>query len=140
MFQINLYRQASVWMFDDTTRSIKAEPFVCGASEMIQKYLDRKGDGRIKDVLIEFSLEPLNNADIILTYIKKHKPLKLVQLQDNFGEFMSNHLSNVSYIEDDNAKPTSADYTDQEGDVCWLCPAQLKFFGKVADTIYARFI
>ena len=49
------------------------------------------------------------------------------------------HISNtVSLRYDKSKKPTSAYYTDQEGDKLWLCPAQIKFFGAVADTIYAK--
>lgn len=144
VFEITLYRHGSTWLFDDDTRGIKAEPFVMGASEVIQKYLDRKGLGkRKKGVIVEFSTELIDNADLVLTCIKKHRPMKLSETQRRFGNATHVHLSNVSSLFnfeiDENAEPTSADYIDQEGQQCWLCPAQLKFFGSVADVIYARF-
>lgn len=144
MFSINLYREDTTWLFDDESRLIKAEPFVMGASEVIQKYLNRKGLGSLdKGVTVEFSLEPIDNPDLVLTCTKKCFPLKLAETKARFGKHATAHLSNISslfkYEEDTNAEPTSAWYVDQEGDECWLCPAQLKFFGSVADTIYARF-
>ena len=144
MFSIDLYREEGTWLFDDESRNIKAEPFVMGASEVIQRYLDRKGLGSLdKGVEIEFSLEPIDNPDIVLNCTKKCFPLKLAETKAKFGKHTATHLNNISslfkYEEDTSAEPTSAYYVDQEGDECWLCPAQLKFFDVVADTIYARF-
>lgn len=140
-FIINLYRIETTWFFDDKDRNITAEPFVCGASEMISKYLKRKGKSDEKsNILVEFSTEPIENADITLTCIEKHRPMLMSVLKAKFGSLVYNHLDNIEWEEDLNAEPTSADYIDQEGDECWLCPAQLKFFGKVADNIYAKFI
>ena len=140
MFTIQIYRRGKTWLFDDATRNIKAEPFVCGASELIQKYLDRKGLGRRrKNIPVVFSTEPFDNAECILTCTEKCYPLTMGQMSKTFGSYLMNHLSNVSLGYDKTKEPTSAHYIDQEGQQCWLCPAQLKFFGQVADTIYAKF-
>ncbi len=130
MFVINAYRQGKTWMFDDKQRELFAEPFVLGASELIQKYLDRKGmKQRRKNVQLLFSLQPFPEADVTLTCTEKCYPY--IQLYNG---------TNTSYKldVDFNNQPTSAYYTDQEGSKCWLCPAQLKFFGTVADVIYAK--
>jgi hypothetical protein len=140
LFKILIYRQGKTWMFDDKERNIQAEPFVCGASELIQKHLRKKGLGRRKkNVSITFSTQEIGEADIVLTVTEKCYPMKIGKMQDLFGGHLMTHISNtVSLGYDKTKNPTSAYYIDQEGDQCWLCPAQLKFFGQVADTIYAR--
>jgi hypothetical protein len=124
MFVINAYRQGKTWMFDDKQRGLVAEPFVLGASELIQKYLDRKGmKRRRRNVQLLFSLQPFPEAEVILTCVEKCYPYVL-------------HLEKQKKTY--KKAPTSAYYTDQDSHLCWLCPAQLKFFGSVADVIYAK--
>jgi hypothetical protein len=107
LFEISLYRIGKTWFFDDKDREIIREPFVAGASEIIQKYLNKKGLGRRrKNISIIFSTTWIPNWDIHLVCTEK-------------------------------CGKTSAYYKDQEEDVCWLCPAQIKFFGQIADEIYA---
>lgn len=139
-FYISAYRQGKTWMFDDEQRQIVAEPFVSGASELIQKYLSRKGLGRKrKNVSLVFSLQPFAEADVVLTCTEKCYPMKIGKMAELFRGHLMTHISNtVSLGYDKSKKPTSAYYIDQEGDACWLCPAQIKFFGAVADTIYAK--
>ncbi len=141
MFTIKIYRRGKTWLFDDTARQIKAEPFVCGASELIQKYLDKKGlSRRRKNIPVVFSTQPFADAECVLTCTEKCYPIKWEKLSNIFGKHLTNHFSNVVRLDyDKSKKPTSAHYIDQEGQKCWLCPAQLKFFGQVADTIYAKF-
>lgn len=140
MFKITIYRQGKTWLFDDIQRGIVNEPFVCGASELIQKHLNKKGFGRRrKNVTIAFSPSPIPDADIVLTCIEKCYPMKIGKMSELFGGHLMTHISNtVSLGYDKSKEPTSAYYIDQEGQKCWLCPAQLKFFGQVADIIYAK--
>lgn len=132
-------------MFDEKRLGIQAEPFVMGASEMIQKYLNRKGMGkRRKNIPVTFSTAWIPEADAVLTVTKKCHPQKWFgkygteTFRSNFG---ADHVqrSVPLYEEDTSAPATSAYYQDQEGDECWLCPAQLKFFGQVAEIIHVRF-
>lgn len=140
MFKIKIYRQKNVWFFDDEIRKIAKEPFVMGASELIQKHLNRKGLGRKrKNILITFSTEFIPNSDIVLTCTEKCYPMKMGKMSDIFGGHLLTHLSNTVGLDyDKSKKPTSAWYVDQEDQKCWLCPAQLKFFGQVADLIYVK--
>lgn len=136
MFFISAYRQGNTWLFDDKSRGILREPFVMGASELIQKYLDKKGIKKRKNVPLVFSTEEFPNAEVVLVCSEKLYPNKIV----GYNSIEKNQkVVKVPVMEPDTtAEPTSAWYTDQEGHKCWLCPAQLKFFGKVADTIYAK--
>lgn len=111
VFSIQLYKKHGCWVFDDELRGLVAEPFVLGATELISYHLKLKGVRKRKPV-IQFSLTEIPNAEIVLTCTKKH-------LNPVTGE------------------ATSGDYVDQHNNKCWLCPAQVKFFGVVADTIYA---
>lgn len=132
IFLINAYRQGKTWMFDDKQRGIKGEPFVAGASELIQKFLDKKGIKARKNVPLIFSLEPFPDSETILYCTDKCFPLK------QNGTVKIKNKVFPKWEEDLTAEPNSAYYISNEGDVCWLCPAQIKFFGGVADTIYAK--
>lgn len=137
MFFISAYRQGNTWLFDDKQRGIVAEPFVSGASELIQKYLDRKGITATQDVPLVFSLQPFPNAEVTLTVTEKNYPLKVVGFH-TVQSYRAGEIQIPSYEEDRSQPATSAWYVDQEGEECWLCPAQIKFFGQVADVIYAK--
>jgi|SRR5690606_34798703 len=143
-FKIVLYKKDQTWLFDDLERGIFQEPFVMGASELLQHHINEKSLGDKKaGVIVEFSTHPIENHDIRLVCIKKHKPFKLLALKRRFGSHVVAHVKNtgkVKYIVDEDAEPTSGDYIDQLGQKCWLCPAQLKFFGSVADVIYAKIL
>lgn len=136
LFYLTLYRQKETWLFDDKKRGIIAEPFVSGASECITKHKKRIGNKKRKPEIV-FSLSEIPNADIILTCTQKlfpEKDMRNVEVKDYTSEIKS------YWNEMTEEKATSAWYKDQDGDDLWLCPAQLKFFGKVADKIYAKFI
>jgi hypothetical protein len=135
MFEITLYRSGMCWCFDDEVRGIYHEPFVAGASELITKHLERKNILR-DGVKIIFSTTPLDDYDVHLRVVEKHNPLEIYTKFTD--DQLNTHIGNVG-IDVATSKPTSATYIDQEGDICWLCPAQLKFFGEVADEIFARF-
>lgn len=137
LFFISTYRRGKTWLFDDVARGIVAEPFVCGASELIQKYLDRKDmKHKRKNVALVFSLQPFPDTDVILTCTEKCHPLEITGYTNSTKAGKTMRIP--QYKEDFSQEPTSAYYTDQEGDKLWLCPAQIKFFGAVADTIYAK--
>ena len=138
LFYINAYRQGKTWVFDDKQRGLVAEPFVLGASELIQKYLDRKGITATQDVPLVFSTQPIPNEDITLIVTDKNYPYKVVGSEKRIISELGMTVDFPLYKEDKTAEPNSAWYIDQEGDECWLCPAQIKFFGQVADIIYAK--
>ena len=135
MFFISAYRQGNTWLFDDKQRGIVAEPFVSGASDLIQKYLDRKGITATQEVPLVFSLQSFPDAEVILSCTDKCYPYKIVPGVYTIG---AKGIKYPKMVEDTDGEPTSAYYIDQEGDKCWLCPAQIKFFGSVADVIYAK--
>ena len=109
LFVINAYKEQDTWYFDDDLRNIKREPFVLGASELITML----AGSRRRKAKLTFSETPIPGAVVHLTVTEK--------LYDSNGS----------------GEATSAWYTDQQGNRCWLCPAQMAFFGKVADNIYA---
>lgn len=112
IFQIQLYRGLNAWVFDDVERNIVHEPFVRGATELIDFHLERKGIKSEKPIL-QFSKSYIPHADIVLTCVNRYTRTGL-----NEGDF------------------SSGDFIDQSGNQCWLCPAQLAFFGEVPDEIY----
>jgi hypothetical protein len=147
LFRILIYKQGKTWMFDEERLGIKAEPFVLGASELIQKYLDRKGmKRRRKNIPITFSKGYIPGADIVLTCVlkcypisSKFKELDTLADEGDINALVTLHdISLQEDISDYSKEAESAWYVDQEYQECWLCPAQLKFFGKVAETIYAK--
>ena len=135
MFFINAYRQGKTWCFDDKLRGLVAEPFVLGASELIQKYLDRKSITDTENVPLVFSLQPFPQHDVVLNCYEKNYPTKWFNkiAVENYSTEIKSYVDEMT-----EEKATSGWYIDQEGDKCWLCPAQIKFFGQVADIIYAK--
>lgn len=130
IFTINVYKDGNTWFFDDADRNIKREAFVLGASELITYLV-----GNDKDkATISFSESAIPHADLILTCTEKCYPQTLAQMTTIGGRLLP------IYEEDKNSEPESGWYVDQHGNTCWLCPAQLKFFNKVADTIFVKVI
>lgn len=118
MFSIKVYRHPNIkttWVFDDDTVGLKAEPFVLGASELIDYHLKLKNIKSRKPVLT-FSQVEVPNADIILTRTKAYGILPGDGTSDDFR---------------------SGDFIDQYGNKCWLCPAQLLYFKQVPEKIWA---
>lgn len=145
LFSIQLYKIGKTWFFDDKKLNVKQEAFVSGASECISLHKKRIGN-RKKKPYIAFSLSPIPDADIVLTCTEKSYPMHIVGYETTkitFDKFTSKweSLNKVpKYAEDKSKEPTSAWYVDQFGNKLWLCPCQLKYFGKVADTIWAKFL
>lgn len=128
IFTINVYKEGSTWYFDDNDRDIKREPFVLGASELITYLV---GNDKQK-ATISFSESAIPNADLILTCTTKCYP-QVISSVTKVGD-----RSIPLYEEDIESEPESGWYVDQHGNTCWLCPAQLKFFNKVANTIFVK--
>jgi hypothetical protein len=135
-FSIVAYKRGTTWLFDDDSRGIQSEPFVMGASELIQRVLNSKGQGRRKKVVITFSQAPLVVYDVKLTVTEKCLPYEPAWLEGVFGDGYAYHVNNTAGASHQDIA-TSAWYTDEQGNTCWLCPAQLAYFGEVADVIYA---
>ena len=107
---MSIYKIGKTWFFDDENRKIFREAFVLGASELIQSMLDSKNIKKRKNIIVIFSTQRIPNYDILLT------------CTDN-----------------EDVLPTSAWYVDEQGNKCWLSPAQLAFFDGVAHQIYIKF-
>lgn len=137
IFTIDCYLDGNTWFFDDKARGIQREAFVCGASELISLLAQKAGyESGVKNIRIAFSETMIPGYDCHITAIQKDYP------HIPSGEFKS--FAGVGLVEifmpDETAPATSATYVDEEGNKCWLCPAQLKFFNHVADHIYAKII
>ncbi len=102
------YRHAGTWVFDDPQVGLKAEPFVSGIPEMIDKMV---ADAKIKDAdrgfRLIFSTDPFPGYQTKIVWRRA----------ENGG--------NWYYSEDYKA----------EG---WLCPALFKYFKKAPKQIYVK--
>ena len=138
LYTILAYKKEQVWCFDDASRNIKEEPFVCGASELIDKLVLNKYGKKKRKVRFVFSENPIKDHDCFLTLTEAHYPLKAT------GRFTTmlikgKYVTRPIYADDKKKAPVSGTYISEDGDICWLCPAQMKFFGRVANTIYVKF-
>lgn len=130
IFSIDVYRKKNTWYFDDNERGIKKEAFVCGASELITSLLGKKA----KTGTLLFSESFIPNSDRLLVLEEYGYP----QIRNGFTSYKGKTVP--KYEDDKSAEPTSGWYQTDKGEKCWLCPAQLAFFGKVALTIYVKVI
>lgn len=129
IFKISAYKDNDTWYFDDEKRGIFEEPFVLGASEMITKMV---GSDKTTCTLA-FSEQYIPNADNVLKCTELVYPVTSIEKEvDEKGK------TSHKYIYDTKKEPTSGWYTDLDDHECWLCPAQLAFFDKVAETIYVK--
>lgn len=130
---MSIYKIGKTWFFDDKDRNIFREAFVLGASELIQSMLDSKNIKKRKNIIVIFSTQRIPDYDILLTCTEKLYPLVITDWkQSAIGK-------KPTYTVNENVLPTSAWYVDEQGNKCWLCPAQLAFFDAVADQIYIKF-
>ncbi len=135
IFTIDVYKVGKTWYFDDESRNIQKEAFVLGASELITTLLGKKK----RKGTISFSTQPIPNHDIFLTCTEKcHPYVKTGETKKVENPKTKKSYYTPVYIEDKTQPATSAWYVDENGESCWLCPAQLAFFGSVAETIYAK--
>ena len=142
IFEIEIYKLGDTWFFDRKDLGIEREAFVAGASELIQHVLDSKGIAAKSGVNVQFSniREEIEEPDIELHVIEKHGSWDYSRFFDvaGYGVF-AHHVQNITSLRPLNSAPSSATYRcAKTGMECWLCPAQLKFFGEVADDIYAK--
>ena len=107
LFRIIVYDWGNKWCFDDAVKGLSAEPFVLGASEMIDDVIQKKfGEvDRACEYGITFSAAPFPRYDASLTRQK-----------EEFGGFWYN-----------------LNGTPLEG---WLCPATKLYFGEHPESIY----
>lgn len=105
---INPYRLGSCWVFDDANFNLKAEAFVLGMSEIIDKVLKNKS---IKDpekgFSLIFSALPFPQHDLCMKFSRA----------DIVGNWYR------------------AESLDMEG---WLCPALFHYFKEAPKEIYAK--
>ena len=147
------YKIGNTWMFDDHHRGISGEPFVSGASEMFTFYVERVIKERYPDMnpnfcTILFSLHQMPDYDILLSLYDYTLPLKRVtplaetrgksKVRQKYGNTYAG--PRIEYVEDEDATPTSGYFVTQAPDSleCWLCPAQLAYFGQVPDHVFIR--
>ena len=110
MFTLQPYRQHGCWVFDDFTRGLVAEAFVCGMSEIIDEMLTESG---IDSVEIQDGFR--------LTFSTNRFP---------------NHTHSLTWDrEGDTGNWYNCDQTNQSG---WLCPALFLFFPEAPKKLYAR--
>lgn len=101
--QIEIYRTASGWSFDDPSVGLLAEPFVCGIPQVIDHYAKRANK-----VTATFSHSDFPGIDTVLT----------LQMEEHGGGWYKDEMNN------------------QLGG--WLCPAVLRYFETLPETIYVR--
>lgn len=118
LYNIQAYKKGKTWLFDDESRQIKGEPFVLGASEFITKLAGKK-----RKLSFAFSEGYIPKYDAVIELTEACYPII---------------KKGKKHVEDKSQEPTSGWYVSQDGDSLWLCPAQLKFFGHVAETIFVK--
>lgn len=103
-----------LWVFDDAHFDLKAEAFVCGTSEAIDRVLAKKYPGQKPErCCIIASAAPMPDADLIATV----------------GGEPQRHTA---------VRTGALYYPDDGSENFWLCPALCHYFGPVAPAkIYA---
>lgn len=115
---IQLYKRGTVWMFDEPLMGIYAEPFVAGASQVIQDMID--------------SLDFLTNKETPQITFAENMPdfdFK-VYLNEDFG----NNASYTYYRFDEPNEAGNAFKMD-----LWLCPCLSMYFNPSPKTICVKF-
>ena len=111
MFTLQPYRHHGCWVFDDPTRGLLAEAFVCGMSDIID------------DVLFESGVDPADVQDgFRMTFSTTAFP---------------DHTHSLTWERkgDGGGNWYRCDQTKQSG---WLCPALFLFFPQAPKRLYAR--
>lgn len=115
---IQLYKKGTTWGFDEPLLGLVFEPFVAGASEVIQDMID--------------NLEHLTNKDTPSICFAEDMPdydFK-VYLKEDFG-------TNASYTYYRNNEPNEAENAFKMD--LWLCPCLSMYFNPSPKTICVKF-
>jgi hypothetical protein len=106
---LKIYKKNGVWMFDDFSKSVLEEPFICGSSEIIDCILKEKGifNGSHRGVEMYFS-DQRESQDIV-------ELKKIEDLPDNWAKY---------------------EYKGIEG---LLCPVTIEYLGRHPESIFVRF-
>ena len=110
------------WVFDDPTTELKAEAFVCGMSEMIDKIIETKAlPDTDKGFTMTFGAEPFDGADVTLHWMQEGN----LSFKSKDGKEHSVLIGNWygGMVAD---KPMAG----------WLCPALLKYFVEPPKMLY----
>lgn len=115
MFKIFPYRQGDGWAFDDERRGLLAEPFVLGIPVLIEKMLE---------------LLKIESDELVFTFSENVFPryhgVLRKQSEDAGGAWYSLETTLCEPIRNSDGTPFAG----------WLCPATLKFFDNLPQSIY----
>lgn len=110
MFTLQPYRYLGQWVFDDETRGLQAEAFVCGMSEIID------------DVLVANGIDPVDVQDgFRLTFSTTPFP---------------DHTHSLTW--DRKGEGGNWYHCDQTKRSGWLCPALFLYYPEAPKKLYAR--
>jgi hypothetical protein len=102
------YRSVGTWVFDEPRLGLRAEPFVAGVPELLDKLIAEAGiPDADEGFRLTFSAQPFPGFQTKITWLR--------------GEFAGNWYYSKEY--------------DLEG---WLCPALFKFFKRAPNEIYVK--
>lgn len=107
---IHPYKKGKNWVFDDATYNLKAEAFVGGMTQIIDKVLEGKN---------------LNKPENGFTLIFSATPFPEYDLRLDFEQGDEHGIGNWYEAKDLNM-------------IGWLCPALLHYFDKPPQTIYGK--
>jgi len=123
------YLNGQTWVFDDESKNLKAEAFVCGMSEIMSAVVAKKGIKKAKKGFkLTFSDKPFKGQDVELTWIKPGN------LEGSFTLEVDGEQKTYSYCIPGNWYHTGRTFKKKmEG---WLCPALLKYFDDAPRKLY----
>ena len=114
----------SVWVFDDPTTGLKAEAFVLGISEMIDRIIDAKEILHAEEgFALTFGFAPFEGADVKLLWLQEgsvtFKPAEegKEEVTVLIGNWYGGKVAGKTMVG-------------------WLCPALLKYFPEPPKTLY----
>ena len=114
MLTIYPYSIEGIWVFDDERAGLKEEAFVCGATEMISRVVEKKNlPNAAAGFSLTFSDQPLADFDVELRWLRRgDMPL----LPGNWyrGAVAGHEME------------------------CWLCPALELYFSAAPQRLFVR--
>ena len=123
-------KYGGLYIFDDLAKGLVKEPFVTDASAVIDRMKKDKGI-KGSNVTIMFSKTFLPKNDEVLVLIKKLRERYAIK-DSTTNKFIIKEYVNGKYV--------SGTYKTSKDETLWLCPAQLKYFDKIAPVIYVKLI